>query len=38
MTVHYVRLQEVCVQLAIDDDCCARSATEGLVEVKQRRR
>jgi MerR family transcriptional regulator/heat shock protein HspR len=35
MTARYLRLQEVCVQLAIDDALLREVCDEGLVQVKQ---
>jgi MerR family transcriptional regulator/heat shock protein HspR len=35
MTARYVRLHDVCVQLAIDDVLLQEVCAEGLVEVKQ---
>jgi MerR family transcriptional regulator/heat shock protein HspR len=34
MTAHYLRLEEVCVRLAIDDALLRQVCEEGLVEVK----
>jgi MerR family transcriptional regulator/heat shock protein HspR len=34
MTAHYVRLEEVCVRLSIDDVLLRQVCEEGLVEVK----
>jgi MerR family transcriptional regulator/heat shock protein HspR len=34
MTAHYLRLEEVCVRLAIDDALLRQVREEGLVEVK----
>jgi MerR family transcriptional regulator/heat shock protein HspR len=35
MAAHYLRLEEVCIRLAVDDALLREVCAEGLVEVKQ---
>lgn len=35
MAAHYLRLEDVCIRLAIDDALLREVCAEGLVEVKQ---